>query len=192
VTCTSVPRRTGRSFLPANQPRCRGRGGARGARLTVVLKGNKKRPSGSRSRRQASLRARIPKPLGVTGSSRPSSQPRPPHRRPISPSRASQPPACQPRHRAAATPPGTSPQPPRKFSGQRDRRGDQASFVSGPAAQLRTVAAEPGVRRCHVCSAFARMSRYGTVSAVTRRPRISKVAAYSGTSRHVPALAGTG
>jgi hypothetical protein len=44
----------------------------------------------------------------------------------------------------------------------------------------------------HVCSMFARMSRYGPVAAGTRRHRILKGAARSGTSWHDPALADTG
>jgi hypothetical protein len=43
-----------------------------------------------------------------------------------------------------------------------------------------------------VCSMFARMSRYGPVAAGTRRHRILRGAAHSGTSWCVPALAGTG
>ena len=39
---------------------------------------------------------------------------------------------------------------------------------------------------------FARMSRYGPVAAGTRRDRILRGTAYSGTSRHVLALVGTG
>ncbi len=64
--------------------------------------------------------------------------------------------------------------------------------MPAPAAQLRTVAAEPGVRRCRVCSVFAQMSRYATVSAGTRRQQVLSGAAQSGTSWHVPALADTG
>jgi hypothetical protein len=67
-----------------------------------------------------------------------------------------------------------------------------ALFMPAPAVQLRTVAAEPGARRCRVCSVFARMSRYGAVSAGTRRQRVLSGAAQSGTSWHVPALADTG
>jgi hypothetical protein len=44
----------------------------------------------------------------------------------------------------------------------------------------------------HVCFMLARMSRYGPVAAGTRRHRILKDAAQSGTSWHGPALADTG
>jgi hypothetical protein len=62
--------------------------------------------------------------------------------------------------------------------------------VSRPRQQrrLRTVAAEPGLRRCHVCSVFARMSRYSPVLAGTKRHRVLRDAAQSGTSWHIPAL----
>src|SRR6266568_4352687 len=61
--------------------------------------------------------------------------------------------------------------------------------AAGPALGDAAVLAVPDIGHTHVCSMFARMSRYGPVAGGTTRQRVSRFAVQPGTSSHSPARA---
>ena len=74
---------------------------------------------------------------------------------------------------------------------RRHRVGEAAALPSArlqPAA-IRTVAGDPrAAPRAHVCSMFARLSRYGPVADGITRHTVSRFAVQTGRSQHFPAL----